>query len=51
VEKTQDYPTIATAASDEQTEMATKILSLETDFTEHLKLIVKQSKDSNKVSQ
>jgi hypothetical protein len=50
-EKTQDYPTISTFASDEQIEMASKILSLETDFTKHLKLIVKQSKDSNKVSQ
>jgi hypothetical protein len=47
-ENTQDY---ATVASDEQTEMATKILSLETNFTKHLELIVKQSKVSNKASQ
>jgi phage anti-repressor protein len=50
-EKTQDYATIATTASYEQTKMATKISSLETDFTKHLKLVIKQSETSNKASQ
>jgi hypothetical protein len=31
--------------------MATKISPLETDFTKHLKLIIKQSEVSNKASQ
>jgi hypothetical protein len=50
-EKTQDYATISTTASDKQTKMATKILSLKTDITKHLELIVKQSELSNKASQ
>jgi hypothetical protein len=47
----KEYATIATTASDKQTEMATRILYLAVDFTKHLKLIVKQSNDSNELSQ